>query len=64
MLAFPTMHSTSAFGATGVTTELVSSVADPNPDSSPPNPDPDPALVVKKISVSVQYHAFVCLFTP
>ncbi len=37
----------------------------PDPDISPPNPDPDPALVVfKKISVSVQYRAYVYLFTP
>jgi hypothetical protein len=36
----------------------------PDPKISPPNPDPDPALVVfKKISVSVQYHAYVYLFT-
>ncbi len=38
----------------------------PDPEISPPNPDPDPALVVfkKKISVSVQYRAYVYLFTP
>ncbi len=36
-----------------------------DPEISPPNPDPDPALVVfKKISVSVQYRAYVYLFTP
>jgi hypothetical protein len=36
-----------------------------DPDISPPNPDPDPAPVVfKKISVSVQYRAYVYLFTP
>jgi hypothetical protein len=41
------------------------SVADPDPEISPPNPDPDPALVVfKKINVSVQYRAYVYLFTP
>jgi hypothetical protein len=35
----------------------------PDPEISPP--DPDPALVVlKKISVSVQYRAYVYLFTP
>jgi hypothetical protein len=38
---------------------------DPDPEISPPNPDPDPALVVfKKISVSVQYRAYVYFFTP
>ncbi len=38
---------------------------DPDPEISPPTPDPDPALVVfKKISVSVQYCAYVYLFTP
>jgi hypothetical protein len=42
---------------------LTNSVADP--ESSPPNPDPDPVLVVKKyIYVSVQYRAYVYLFTP
>ncbi len=41
------------------------SVADPDPEISPPNPDPDPALVVlKKIYISVQYRAYVYLFTP
>jgi hypothetical protein len=51
---------------------VVVSVADPDPDLfagsgfSPPNLDPDPALVVfyiKKISISVQYRAYVYLFT-
>jgi hypothetical protein len=37
----------------------------PDPEISTPNPDPDPALVVfKKISVAVQYRAYVYLFTP
>ncbi len=37
----------------------------PDTEISPPNPDPDPALVVKKkISVFVQYRAYVYLFTP
>ncbi len=37
----------------------------PDPEISPPNPDPDPALVVfKKISVSLQYRAYVHLLTP
>jgi hypothetical protein len=41
------------------------SVADPDPEISPPIPDLGPALVVfKKISVSVQYRAYVYLFTP
>ncbi len=40
------------------------SVADPDPEISLPNPDPAPALVIcKKISVSVQYRAYVYLFT-
>jgi hypothetical protein len=45
--------------------DQVTSVADPDPEISPPNPDPDPALVVKKkISIPVQYCAYVYLFTP
>ncbi len=37
----------------------------PDLEISPPNPDPDPALVVlKKISVSVQYRAYVYLCPP
>jgi hypothetical protein len=40
-------------------------LSDPDPEISAPNPDPDPALVVfKKIYVSVQYRAYVYLFTP